>query len=167
MSLNNIDLPPKTIADFYKTNLVDSSEESISMHVTEHKKQWNYLGENKKKVLIVVNYPAVAHIPDAQLDFLTNLLGACKLNLGDSAILNYQHYSATDFNSIISFFGPKTIFLFGINPDDFGLPILFPHFQVQAFNEATYLFTPALQDIEADKILKSKLWVCLKKIFNL
>jgi hypothetical protein len=167
MSLNTIDLPQRTIAEFYKNNLVDPFEENLPKKEAPEKKQWKYLGENKKKVLIVVNYKEVIHIPDAQLGFLTNLLGACNLNLGDSAIFNSHQYSATDFNNIISFFGPKTIFLFGIKPDDFGLPILFPHFQVQAFNDATYLFTPSLQEIEADKNLKSKLWACLKKMFNL
>jgi hypothetical protein len=157
MNLNTIDLPQRTITDFYKNNLVETSDERL----------WSYLGENKQKVLVVVNYPVIAHIPDAQLDFLTKLLVACKLNLGDSAIFNFNKYSASDFNNIISFFEPKTILMFGVDPSDFGLPILFPTFQVQSFNQSTYLFIPTLEEIEGDKVLKSKLWVCLKKIFNL
>lgn len=167
MSLNIIVLPQRTFADFYKNNLVETSEDNPSLQATDQEKLWSYLGENKQKVLVVVNYPVIVHIPDKQLDFLTKLLSACKLNLGDTAIFNFNKYSENDFNSIISFFGPKIIFMFGVDPSDFGLPVLFPQFQVQTFNQSTYLFVPALEEIEGDKNLKSKLWNCLKKIFNL
>jgi len=167
MSLNSIELSPGILADFYKNSLIEPEDESSSIQITRKKHQWKYLGENKKKVLIVVYYDEIVHIPDAQLAFLTNLLSACKLNLGDTAILNFRHYTSADFNSIISYFETKTVFLFGIEPESFGLPILFPQFQVQSFNNSTYLFTPSLQEIENDKVLKSKLWVCLRKIFNL
>lgn len=167
MSLNTIELPQRTLADFYKNTLVETSVVNKPAEASPEERPWSFLGENKQKVLVVVNYPDIAHIPDKQLDFLTKLLSACKLNLGDTAILNFNKYSGIDFNSILSFFGPKTIFLYGVDPQNFGLPVLFPQFQIQSFNQSTYLFVPALEQIEVDKILKSKLWECLKKIFNL
>jgi len=56
--------------------------------------------------------------------------------------------------------------LFGTEPSTINLPVSFPHFQLQSFNNYTFLFTPPLHEIRNDQILKSKLWVCLRKIFN-
>jgi hypothetical protein len=175
MSLNNIEFSKKNIADLYKNTLVEFDESAdLSNSIARdslavEKSQYKFLGENRRNVLIVVNYnySDAVHIPEKQLSFLTNLLTACKLNLGDIALLNFHQYATTDFTGIISYFKPTTVFLFGVNPADFGLPLLFPHFQVQSFKDSSYLFAPSLQETEPDKILKSKLWVCLKKIFNL
>jgi len=43
----------------------------------------------------------------------------------------------------------------------------FPHFQQQKFTGITFLFSPSLNELENDKLLKSKLWICLKQIFNI
>ena len=167
MSLNTIKFSKNNIADLYKNTLVELGGDNSPTQSPSNQTQWKYLGENKKNALIVIKDPDAVHIPDKQLSFLINLLNACKLNLGDIAVLNFHHYSAKNFNDIIFYFKPKTVFLFGVEPAEFGMPVLFPHFQVQSYKEATYLFSPSLQDTEPDKILKSKLWVCLKKIFNL
>lgn len=170
MSLNTIEFSKKNVADLYKNSLVELSINTDNLPVqpsAQDRAPWKYLGENGKNVLIVLKDSQAVHIPDRQLSFLINLLNACKLNLGDIAILNFQHYSANDFSDILSFFKPKKVFLFGVEPAEFGMPVLFPHFQIQSYKEVTYLFTPSLQETEPDKIIKSKLWVCLKKIFNL
>ena len=52
-----------------------------------------------------------------------------------------------------------------LHPAMLDLPVNFPHFQVQSFNNSTFLFTPSLHEIQ-NTILKSKLWVCLRRIFN-
>lgn len=167
MSLNTIAFPKRIIADLYKDSLVELATSSPAVDDKKLQEQWKFLGENKRKVFIVVKYSDAVHIPDKQLEFLTNLLSACKLNLGDTAVLNFQNQTEKNFNEIISNFKSKTVFLFGVGPEEFGMPLLFPHFQVQLFKEATYLFAPSLEEIEPDKILKSKLWVCFKKIFGL
>lgn len=166
MDLNNIQLSDKVFAELYKDSIVEvNTAEPAGTAMVQ--KQWKWLGENRKNVLVVVDYPDVVHIPDKQLIFLTNLLSACKLSLGDVSVLNFHHFNAADFNDIISRFKSKVVFLFGVEPADFGMPVLFPQFQVQAFKNASFLFAPSLHDTEPDRILKSKLWVCLKMIFNL
>lgn len=165
MELNTIQLPASLITDLYKNVLIDSGDLPPVAKKTETSSQWKFLGENKKNLLIVVNYPDAVHIPDKQLQFLTNLLTAIKLNLADVAIFNI--HGQQNAGEALAYFKSKTVFLFGVEPIAFGLPVNFPHFQVQPFNGVTYLFSPALYEIEDDKLLKSKLWVCLKKIFNL
>lgn len=166
MSLNTINLSKNDLALLYKKSLVEINSENSKQKAKSVSTNLKFLGENKKKVLIVVMSPEVVHIPDKQLAFLTKLLSACNLNLGDVAIINFHHYQASDYNDILNYFQPKAILLFGISPADFGMPILFPEFQVQNYKNAAYVFSPSLDTIEPDKAIKTKLWVSLKKIFS-
>ena len=167
MDLNQLKLSPHTITALYKNLLVNVNDPGPTAEKPVEKTSWKFLGENRRNILIIVNYPESMHIPDEQLRFLINLLTACKLNLGDVAVLNIHRYPAADLVSILAFFKSKIIFLFGVEPTALNSPINFPHFQVQEFSGATYLFSPGLTEIEQDKILKSKLWVCMRRIFNL
>jgi len=165
MDLNQLKLSPHELTALYKNLLVDVNEPGPK--TPGEKSSLKFLGENRRNILIAVNYPETMHIPDEQLGFLINLLSACKLNLGDVAVFNIHHYTASDPTKNLSFFKSKIVFLFGVEPAALNLPISFPHFQVQEFSGTTYLFSPQLTEIEQDKILKSKLWVCMKRIFNL
>lgn len=168
MDLNSLQLTPYTLSTLYKDSLITLQNDQLLPMAKEIEiSTFKFLGENRKNILVVVNNPEDVHIPEGQLSLLINLLAACKLNLGDVAVFNiYQHAMHTP-GEALQFFKCKVIFLFGVEPDKLGLPISFPHFQVQQFNEATYLFSPSLIEIEQDKILKSKLWVCLRRIFNI
>ena len=177
MSLNSIKFETTDIALLFKNSLVDihdkkqelPKEDGKSPIVTKESATsgWKYLGENKKKTLIIVRYSDAVHLPDKQLSFLTKLLSACNLNLGDVAIFNFQHHDASQFNDIINLFQPKTVLLFETKPNEFGMPMNFPDFQVQAYKDAVFVSSPSLETIEPNKDLKGKLWTCLKKIYNL
>ena len=47
----------------------------------------------------------------------------------------------------------------------------FPVFKIQPYDQCTYLTAPALEDMvrpgDDGKLLKSKLWVCLKNLFGI
>lgn len=177
MSLNSIKFETTDIALLFKNSLVEiDTKKQDSPKYNGHSDQiisdtidleWKYLGENKKKTLVVARYPDAVHIPDKQLSFLTKLLAACNLNLGDVAILNFHRYASSDFDKIINHFKPKVVLLFDTNPAAFGMPMNFPEFQVQGYKDAVFVSSPSLETIEPDKTLKGKLWVCLKKIFSL
>jgi hypothetical protein len=49
------------------------------------------LGNNKRQITVVVNCPTDVYVPEADLQFLTKMLGACKLNMADVAIVNYAN----------------------------------------------------------------------------
>ena len=172
MSLNSIKFEPTDIAFLFKNSLVETkAEQQILTQTKNQTEQINtglkYLGENKKKTLVVVRNADAVHITDKQLSFLTKLLAACNLNLADVAIFNFQDHNSSEFNEIVSFFKPKVVLLFDVDPGEFGLPMIFPQFQVQGYKDAVFVSSPSLDVIEPDKSLKGKLWVCLKKIFNL
>lgn len=128
---------------------------------------WKYLGNNKKHVLIVVDYEGAAYLPDDELAFLTKMLTACKLGLGDVAIVNSAHYPKYSSADYLRQFRSQQVLLFGRDPESFGLPLAFPQFQVQAFAGVTFLSSPPLGEMMDNTALKSTLWASLKRIFTL
>lgn len=177
MGMNNMELSPAVLAALYSSHLIDTGEEilpAIAPAVIPEKKTvnapenpWKSLGNNKQNILIVVRYEDSPYLPDTELTLLTNMLSACKLSLGDVAIINLQHYRGISGKDILIHFKSKRAILFGIEPSEFGLPVSFPVFQVQNVANATFLYSPDLEKIGADKLAKSKLWVCLQRLFSI
>lgn len=181
MGLNDLQLSPEIIARLYpssliaseSSDLVETSKQGDIATVIETKAEpspeaaFKSLGNNHKNILIVVNYPELVHLPDEELSFLTNMLAACKLSLDDVAIINQNNYKDTAYKDLLAHFQSKTVFLFEIDPLAFGLPVSFPHFQVQNVAGCIFLFAPSLEENRTDKLVKSKLWVCLRSIFGI
>lgn len=89
--------------------------------------------------------------------------------MGDVAIVN--HASApVNITALRAQLQPSVILLFGLEPTTIRLPINFPVFKLQPYDQCTYLSAPALdllvQTSEESKLLKSKLWLCLKSLFE-
>jgi hypothetical protein len=130
---------------------------------------YKFLGNNQRKVTILVNAPGSAFLPDNQLNFLTKILEACRMNIGDVAIVNHATTPVV-VNTLREQLQPSAILLFGIEPTAIRLPINFPVFKLQPYDQCTYLSAPSLDGMvvnsEESKLLKSKLWVCLKTLFN-
>lgn len=181
MDLNHIELPAGIVAELYRSSLViadppQQNEEKIqpvnTKKVTETAvetkgQKWVSLGNNQKNILITVTHNDLTHLPDEDLGFLTGILGACQLSLDDVAIINLAHYENVSYKELVKHFKSKIVFLFGTEPASFGLPMNFPHFQVQSFASISFLFSPPLQEFKDDKVLKSKLWVSLRRIFGI
>ncbi|HEY6954340.1 MAG TPA: hypothetical protein VI385_03805 [Flavisolibacter sp.] len=161
MSLNNIQLKSNLLADLYKDSLVETNTKTMPA-----KRQVKYLGNNQKKVLVIVSHDSVPFLPDHELTFLTNVLAACKMSIADIGIVNSNGIDETDLQNIIDL-EARDIILFGVEPPDIGLPINFPTFQLQAFNNRTYLKAPTLTQVENDKGLKGSLWNSLKALLKI
>src|SRR5215218_6626688 len=96
MSLNNIQLEPQLMADLYADCLI----EDVATTVPE-KARKIYLGQNKKKVLVVVSNESVPFLPDNELGFLTSVLTACKLSMADIAIVNSRRIDPGELATFI------------------------------------------------------------------
>lgn len=173
MDLNNIELPVSVVAELYHCSLIESDKIPIKESPVNEKEQeeakpgWKSLGNNQKNILVIVNNQEAVHLPDQDLGFLTGILGACKLNLADVAIINLHNHPQASYKELTTFFKSKIVFLFAIEPAAFGLPMSFPQYQIQAFAGNSFLFSPSLKELENDRVEKTKLWVCLKRLFNL
>lgn len=183
MNEQKIHLPDFLIADLYKGSLVDlnrfGGQKDLS-EAEETEKKTNatapaaekikFFGENKKKLTVLVNQPEAVFLIEKDLTFLINILKACQLFLADIAIINVAKQQVS-FEEIKEQMEPKNILLFDVDPVAIKLPFLIPAFQLQQFSGCTIMVAPPLsylnQPTEEGKVLKSKLWVSLKKIFNL
>jgi len=91
------------------------------------------------------------------------------MNIGDVAIVNH-HTAPVLITPLRRQLQPVHILLFGVDPTTIRLPINFPEFKLQPYDQCTYLSAPALQQLVGNsaesKLLKSKLWVCLKTLFD-
>ena len=91
------------------------------------------------------------------------------MNIGDVAIVNHSRTPVV-ISTLRQQLQPSVILLFGIDPVAIKLPIQFPVFKIQSYDDCTYLCTPALEELVANthegRLQKSKLWICLQTLFN-
>ena len=132
-------------------------------------KQW-YLGNNGKKITVLIKEADVAFINDLHLQFLSNILNACKLNLGDIALVNHLNTPFV-YNELKQKVQPKFIIAFDLQTKEIQLPFTIPNYQVQVHDNCKFLFAASLKTMEGDsqeaKLEKSKLWASLKNMFQL
>jgi DNA polymerase III psi subunit len=168
MNFEQFHLPGFLLRDLYKESLVELNEiqqtpdkkTELNDNVPDH-----VLGNNQKKVLILVNYTDAQVISDPELTFLLTILKACKLTLNDVVIVNFAKMEEITYQKLVKDFMPKTILLFGVEQASLNMPILFPEFQVQSFKDIRFLSSPPLQQLQQDDLIKRKLWTGLKQLF--
>ncbi len=166
MSLDNIQLPAFIIQRLFKNSLVDLKSTQSSPDSADTA-SFGFLGKNRQKTAILTRNPGALYLPEAELDFLMGILAACKLTMEDVALVNLHHHPSLDYGTLTAETGAQKILLLGTDPASIGLPIAFPQYQVQRFNNQVYLSAPALPLLQQDRMEKSKLWICLKQIFSL
>jgi len=173
VSFEKLVLPPASIVSLYSKSLVESTDVMVTSKdefIQSVDEGYQFLGNNSRSIVLLVNFSEAPIIPDLHLQFLSRMLEACKLNLGDVAILN-QAKQSLDIKILKDQLHPVNLVLFGVKSADIGLPLNFPLFKPQVYDGITYLNVPGLellnQDTEDGKLLKSKLWVCLRQLFGI
>jgi len=166
MSLNNIQLSPIVLQGLFKNALIDLKTEQKQ----EQKSSSNgfaTLGNNRRRVLIMVESENTMYLPDEQLNFLMGILAACNLTMEDVAILNIKKNKFVTYKTVENELKSEKVFLFGVSPNEIELPIDFPNYQIQQYNNQVYLTAPTLSQFQANNVEKKKLWNCLKQIFSI
>ncbi len=158
-----IKLPVAVLSDLFNNCLVDLKDPVTTSNLPAVEPAETLTGLPVDTV--VVSLAEGKELPSQQLDFLNNIMKACKLEQSDYAIISNKQNDLPDYKAIFNQFKQKQLILFGIDPAAIGLPINFPHFQVQSFQQVRYLAAPKLDTIETDKALKMQLWQCLKQLF--
>ncbi len=193
--LQNIQIPGALIASLYKDTLIaiDSfkqteekagktaepaqPEQPAEQPVRETGKapvmapssKW-FLGDNARGIVILVQDPHNVYLAEDSLQLLSGILSACRLNLGDVAIVNITQVDHT-YRQIKELTTVRYFFLFNVTTQQVQLPFAIPHYQVQQYDNCTFLTAPDLTQMMGTapeaKLEKSKLWLCLKTIFKL
>jgi len=164
MSLDNIQLPPIVLHGLFKHSLIELEIEHLA-ESTPLQDTFQVLGNYGKNILIIVESDEAIYLPDEQLNFLLGILSACNLNMADVAIFNIKKNIQVNYKTLATELKPERIFLFGIKPEQIALPLDFPYYQIQQFNNQTYLTAPMLSILQDNKVEKVKLWNCLKQVF--
>lgn len=129
----------------------------------------NWLGNFARKVLVVVNDPNALHLNDADFALLGKIIGAVKLSVADIALVNAARTNL-EYEKLNQKLPAKVAIYFGIEPVTIGVPFKVPMFQVQPWNNTTFLYAPSLGELggqHPDSVgLKKSLWEALKKIFE-
>jgi hypothetical protein len=170
MSLNKLPLPNAVIVDLFRHSMVRAGmKENAAVAEADSNQPYRFLGGNLKRTNLIVYSPDSFSIPEKHLSFLVKILEACKMTLADVAILNHAS-RAIDIDELREQLQPKTIILFGLEPKQINLPFNSPAFKIQEYDDCTFLYAPSMEELNQDsedgKLLKSKLWVCLRKMFE-
>jgi len=166
MSLDNIQLPAILLQDLYTNALVDLKTENAHPAAVIAG-NLSFLGENKKRVSIIVDHAEAIYLPDEELNFLLGILSACKLSMADVALLNRSKNPSLAYKDISEQLSAEKVLLFGIEPSMLELPLQFPHYQIQQYNNQVYLSSPTLKILGSNIEEKKKLWGCLKQVFTI
>lgn len=172
---HSITLPDFVLPDLYKNHLVIINDPFVDYKNAKKKdvpnvKAPEFLGNNLKKITILLVDQDAVFVNDQSLQFLSAILAACKLNLGDVAIVNLAN-NTLSYTAIKEWLSPKYMIIFDIDANEINMPFKLPFYQVQAYDQSSILFTPSLSTMMGEsreaKLEKSKLWLSLKNMFNL
>lgn len=180
MSFKDLQLPDTLIAELFKNSLIQTDTNLNRQEVSEKIKlpnietastspAINYLGSNLKKIAILVYYPGHAHLPEDHLNFLINVLKACNLTIADIAIINIAK-QPLDLNTLKTLLKTEKLLNFGVENDIFSMGEDLAFYTVQQNNGIMFFKTPGIvklnQKDEEGKLNKTKLWLCLKELFQ-
>jgi len=122
---------------------------------------FDYLGENNKYILIIVNNADEKFLNKEDLAFLTKIIGAKKWLLEDVAIVNMAKYPNLNFDDLKSFFACSKIVTFGFNPAVLNIVGAVAN-QKCIFKDVAVLGTWDLPKLQNDVAKKTIFWNQLK-----
>ncbi len=164
MSLDNIQLTPFLVQNLYTKTLVELN--NVQEALSEKKaSRIPSLGQNARNILILVNEKNAPFVSDDDLKLLVGILTACKLSLADVALVNFSKNPTLTYDQLMEYFNPGFVILFGVLPKDLSFPLHFPSYQLQQYNNQTFLCAPSLKMLGAVTEEKKQLWNSLQKHF--
>ena len=86
--------------------------------------------------------------------------------MADIALVNYTKNKPT-YTVLKEEIKATIVLLFGVAPGTIDLPLAFPFYQLQKYNNQQYLYAPHLKELMSNKEEKTKLWNSLKIVFSL
>lgn len=99
------------------------------------------------------------------MELLAGIIQACRIEMKDVHIMHLKGQG--NYTELLDNYGPSYVIMFGTEPAQIDLPIVFPQFQLQKFSNATWVASPELGLIRNDKSMKTKLWNCLKTVYGI
>jgi|688.fasta_scaffold910899_1 hypothetical protein len=140
--------------------VIPSSEQALT---TLH---YNYLGENNKYILILIDQPLESEIiASKDLLLLEKTLAALKLELRDVAIVNLQQCEELHFKSLKEFFSCNKVLGFGIELAKIGIEKEVAINTVFRIEDCPFLLASSLEELSNNQAQKVIWWSAMKSIF--
>ncbi len=165
MGFETIQLTGQQIEELYSSHLVITEKtvkpkpETISNPTAT-----GITGKNKKQFVWVVNEPGYPFLSDADFQFLSEVVNACKMNMDDMALVNIAQNNM-DFEQTVTELQPKILIVSFLDRN--WIPLNKEAYTLQQEENFQLYITEELQIIRNDKVKKSKLWLALKQMLSL
>ncbi|MCF0058505.1 hypothetical protein [Dyadobacter sp. CY356] len=117
------------------------------------------------KVLILIDEPKQKGMLVSEALFLDNILKAVGQSSENSDILNFSFIAGPDARNVLSEKRVNYFITFGVPLIKLRLDLLLPPYTPKQVEGIWFLLTDPLPVIEADVVLKKKLWAALKQMF--
>jgi hypothetical protein len=124
---------------------------------------FNFMGGNKKNLLVITHYPGLEFINDMHLTALENILKRLEFSLDDAAIFNIAKHGDADHQQVLDFFKPKKLLLLGKNTLPSGIGQLTLN-QPQQLNNCNTLFSFSFDEMMDSNENKKAFWEQMKKL---
>lgn len=124
---------------------------------------FQFLGSNKRNILILVNDEDNEVSDESGKELLKKIIKSINLVSADFALLNYAKHKGTGFEDLLKFFKSSLIISFGVEPAQLGLKD-HPSNIVVSEQDVRIIFSHELRKLNADIAVKKALWGVLQKL---
>jgi hypothetical protein len=131
--------------------------------IVEPKKtlEFNYIGENNKYFLILIDDASAKEISSVHKEMLLKIMAAKGLELRDLAVLNLHLFPDTKIQELKEFFSCNKLVLFGINPQRIALPSISSN-KVESHQSIKLFSTYSMDEMINDVNKKKEFWAIMK-----
>lgn len=164
MDLNNVVFSKEQVTDLFGKQLVAAIGYATNMPDVNDEMGIKFKGKNKKNIVWLIEIDDHLFLNDADFQFLTKVIEACRLNLDDIALINMND-AANQFKLIINQLNPVLLLASGISANKISFKTQL--YTIEQTNGFTLFITNSIEDMRKDAVKKSKLWVGLKQILSI
>lgn len=165
MGFETIQLTGQQLEELYSSHLVISGSTDIAKSERKSKPaNAGITGKNKKLFVWVVNEPEYPFLSDADFQFLSDVITACKMNMDDIALVNIAQ-NGMGFNEVIDRFQPKYLIISFL--DQNWITLQAEDYTLLQQQDYQLYVTESPGIVRNDKVRKSKLWLALKQMLGL
>lgn len=165
MSFDKFQLAENIVSELYKDS-VFILEDSQAIQPSLETDAYKHLGGYGKNTLILVTDTQNTWLSDTDMNLLTAILNACKMNMNDIAIANVQKLQHLTIDAYVDSMNPAKLLIFGsINSPFF--PEQMEHFSISQHKQMKWLKSPALSVLSQQPDFKKALWQSLKTMFEI
>jgi hypothetical protein len=142
------------------TKIIDASSDA----------SFKYLGEHQQGVTVIVKDDLAVYLNENDLNLLTSILKACKLNLADIALVNVAQQKLS-LHQILETLPSKLVIIFEVSGAELKMKLPTTLYKSVQLGDTYLLFSNSLANMQGTdqlaKVEKSKLWNVLKQLFQL